>query len=66
MQRHRFKVGQHVDYQPGKLSSATSSTYFTVVRQLPVEGAELQYRIKSTDERFERIARESQLSQHST
>ena len=62
MQRHRYKVGQRVDYQPGKLSFATSSAHFTIVRQLPAEGAELQYRIKSSAERFERVARESQLS----
>ena len=63
MQRHRFKVGQRVDFQPGKLGFATSSALFTIVRQLPVEGAELQYRIKSSAETFERVARESQLSQ---
>ena len=66
MQQFKFKVGQRVDYQPGKLAVATSSAAFTTVRQLPAEGSELQYRIKSSDETFERVARESQLSRRST
>lgn len=36
---------------------------FLVVKLLPPEGAELQYRIKSPTEPYERVAKESQLDQ---
>jgi hypothetical protein len=36
---------------------------FHVVKLLPSEGAEMQYRIKSAIEPFERVAKESQLDQ---
>ena len=62
MPKHKFTVGQRVDYQPGKLAFATASAAFTIVRQLPVEGSVLEYRIKSSAEKFERVAREHQLS----
>jgi hypothetical protein len=34
---------------------------FKVTRLLPADGSECEYRIKSTGEPFERVARESQL-----
>jgi hypothetical protein len=34
---------------------------YQIVKLLPSDGDEHQYRIKSTDEAFERVAKESQL-----
>jgi hypothetical protein len=62
MAQHKFKVGQFVDYKPGRLSSASR---YKVLRLLPAEGADLLYRIKSVDETFERVAKEHELSQRS-
>jgi hypothetical protein len=36
---------------------------FTVIKLLPPEGGERQYRIKSANEPHERVAKESQLDQ---
>ncbi len=40
--------------------TAASGTY-KIVRLLPSDGDDYQYRIKSTGEAFERVAKESQL-----
>jgi hypothetical protein len=66
MPKHKFTVGQRVDYQPGKSAFVTASAAFTIVRQLPMEGSELKYRIKSSGETFERVASETQLSRRPT
>jgi hypothetical protein len=63
MARHRYKVGQSVDFSPGRLSPPASSREYKILRLLPVEHGNLLYRIKSTAETFERVAKESELSQ---
>jgi hypothetical protein len=66
MAQHKFKVGQFVDYRPGRLSSALlASSRYKILRLLPAEGSDLLYRIKSADETFERVAREHELAQRS-
>ncbi len=62
MTRHKFKVGQVVDYSPNRLSMIASSRGYEIRRLLPREGADLLYRIKSPSESFERVAREQDLS----
>jgi hypothetical protein len=66
--RHKFKVGQLVDFSPGRGASGmeTSPRQFRVVRLLPAEEGQSQYRIKSVRGDFERVAKENQLSQRST
>jgi hypothetical protein len=39
----------------------TANGAYQIVKLLPSDGEEHQYRIKSTDEAFERVAKESQL-----
>jgi hypothetical protein len=39
----------------------SSNGAYQIVKLLPPDGDEHQYRIKSTDEAFERVAKESQL-----
>lgn len=61
MPPHKFKVGQEVFFHPAKLSMPALSHRYKILRQLPVEGGELTYRIKAAVEQFERVARESEL-----
>jgi hypothetical protein len=59
---HKFRVGQMVDYSPGRSGLPPSSRQYKVLRLLPTEGGELLYRIKSIGELFERVAKESDLA----
>ena len=58
---HKFQVGQTVYYSAPTFGRAPAPGNFTVVKLLPSEGDEQQYRIKSNGEAFERVAKESQL-----
>jgi len=62
---HRFKIGQLVDYSPGKLALAASSRGYKIVRLLPAESGQPQYRIKGIAESFERMVKESELTRRS-
>jgi len=61
MPRHKFKIGQTVDYLAGHRGVPGSLKAYTIVRLLPSDGTDLQYRIKSPGETFERIAKERDL-----
>ena len=58
---HKFLVGQSVQYTAGAFGRSRESGSFTVVRLLPSDGDDYQYRIKSPGEAYERVAKESQL-----
>jgi hypothetical protein len=58
---HKFEVGQVVYYNAPTFGRAPAPGNFTVVKLLPSDGDEHQYRIKSNGEAFERVAKESQL-----
>ncbi len=58
---HKYKVGQSVHYTSNVLRRFGAVGDFRVVKLLPPEGDELQYRIKSPTEPHERVAKESQL-----
>jgi hypothetical protein len=62
MTRHKFKIGQVVDYSPDRLSVSASSRGYEIKRLLPSEGIGFLYRIKSPSESFERVAKEQDLS----
>ena len=57
---HRFKVGQTVFYTPD-VGSGRRSGVFTIMQRLPPEGGDNQNRIKSADEPFDRVVKESEL-----
>lgn len=57
----RFKVGQMVDFLPSQRGVAASARSYKIMKLLPSEGGERQYRIKTIAEVFERIAREGEL-----
>lgn len=61
MKKHKYNVGQKVRYFSRMRASAPNSE-FEVVRLLPAEGGEFQYRIKNADEKTERVVSEDQLS----
>jgi hypothetical protein len=59
--RHKYQVGESVYYTSPTFGRAAASGSYTVVKLLPSEGDDYQYRIKSSGEAFERVAKESQL-----
>jgi hypothetical protein len=61
MHAHRYRVGETVYYTSPTFGRAAATGYYTVVKLLPSEGDDYQYRIKSSGEAFERVAKESQL-----
>jgi hypothetical protein len=58
---HKYQVGESVYYTSPTFGRASASGSYTVVKLLPSEGDDYQYRIKSSGEAFERVAKESQL-----
>ena len=61
LRTHRFRVGQTVSYTSSPISRPGASGSYQVVRLLPSDGDDYQYRIKNPGEAFERVAKESQL-----
>lgn len=64
LKSHKFTIGQTVRYIAGPLNRATADGSFKIMKLLPPDGDEHQYRIKNTEEAFERVAKESQLDRH--
>ena len=58
---HKFRVGDNVHIIAGLLGRGDAGGVYKVVRVLPTEGDEQQYRIKSANEPHERVAKQSQL-----
>ncbi len=61
LRAHKYRVGETVYYTSPTFGRAAATGSYTVVRLLPSEGDDYQYRIKSSGEAFERVAKESQL-----
>jgi hypothetical protein len=60
--KHKYNVGTTVYFTASNVSRPAASGTYEVVRLLPTEGDDCQYRIKSSTEAFERVAKESQLA----
>ncbi len=58
---HRFQLGQTVLFTAKPVGQMDANGTYKIVKLLPSDGDDFQYRIKSTTEAFERVARESQL-----
>jgi hypothetical protein len=58
---HKYQVGETVYYTSPTFGRTSASVIYTVVKLLPSESDDYQYRIKSSGETFERVAKESQL-----
>ena len=58
---HKYRVGETVYFTVSNVARPAAAGTYEVIRLLPTEGDDCQYRIKSSTEAFERVARESQL-----
>jgi len=61
VKEHKFQIGQSVYFTSRPVGQMAVDSTYQVVRLLPSDGDEYQYRIKSASEAFERVAKESQL-----
>jgi hypothetical protein len=61
LKSHKYQIGETVYYTSPTFGRAAATGSYQVVKLLPSEGDDYQYRIKSTGEAFERVAKESQL-----
>jgi hypothetical protein len=62
MAQHKFKVGQRVTFTPSRSSYQAASQNYTIVKLLPPDQGQNQYRIKGLTETFERMAFEGDLA----
>ena len=62
MPAHKFKVGQMLDFSARRMGVPSPIRSCTILRLLPAEDGQLQYRIRCAAENFERVAKESALS----
>lgn len=58
---HKYQVGETVYFTSPSFGRTATSGNYTVIKLLPFDGDDCQYRIKSSGEAFERVAKESQL-----
>jgi hypothetical protein len=61
LQEHKFQIGETVYFTSRPIGHMVANSTYQVVRLLPSDGSDYQYRIKNPNEAFERVARESQL-----
>ncbi len=61
MSSHKFNVGEIVTVRPAYIKNVPGGAY-EVIKPLPGNGGEYEYRIKSANEPYERVARESELT----
>jgi hypothetical protein len=61
MSQHSFSIGEEVRLNPCIFDRASVGGVYCVVRLLPADGADLQYRLRSLLDGHERVARECQL-----
>ena len=61
MPPHKFHIGDSVMLKPA-ISRNVPGGVYEVIKQLPHNGREYEYRIKSANEEFERIAGERELT----
>jgi hypothetical protein len=59
---HKFSVGQTLFFEPSIFEAGTRGGAYSVVRLLPAESGDNQYRLKNIADGHERVVRESQLS----
>jgi hypothetical protein len=61
LQEHKYQLGETVYFTSRRLGHMVANSTYQIVRLLPSDGADYQYRIKNQNEAFERVAKESQL-----
>ena len=60
--KHKYSVGELVYFTASNVARPAASGTYEVVRLLPTDGDDCQYRIKNSTEAFERVAKDSQLA----
>jgi len=60
MPDHKFQVSQTVFLKPSRDQNLPGGAYI-VTKKLPIHDGEFEYRVRSINESFERVVRESQL-----
>jgi len=60
--KHKYAVGETVYFTASNVARPAATGTYEVIRLLPTDGDDCQYRIKSSTEAFERVAKESQLA----
>ena len=60
MPSHKFHIGESVKLRPA-ISRNVPGGFYEVIKQLPHNGREYEYRIKSASEEHERVAGEGEL-----
>jgi hypothetical protein len=61
MPSHKFQVGETVTLIPS-ISRNVAGGIYQVIRQLPHNGLDFEYQIKSANEEHQRVARETELA----
>ena len=61
LKEHKFRLGQSVYFASRPVGHMIRNGRYEVVKLLPNDGSDYQYRIKNPQEAFERVVRESQL-----
>ena len=64
MKAHKFQVGQTVYFTARPTGHMAATGTYRVMKLLPSDGEDNQYRIKNANEAFERVAKESQLDRY--
>ena len=62
MTRHKFIVGQQVEFRPGSMDGNIPLGAYTIVKPLPIESNLCRYRVKNVRDGHERVVAESQLA----
>lgn len=62
MATHKFKVGQNLRLVARRMGGAEQAQLCKVVRLLPLEDGQPQYRVKCANENVERVVKEFSLS----
>ena len=60
--KDKYSIGEIVYFTASNVARPAASGTYEVIRLLPTDGDDCQYRIKSSTEAFERVAKESQLA----
>ena len=61
MQAHRFQIGENVEILAGTLTARHAPGQYTVVRLMPNDGADREYRVRSNQDGHERVVRQSEM-----
>ena len=61
MPLHSFTVGQSIEFVPARFDGTAQPGTYTVVRQLPNDSSDREYRVRNVHDGHERVVRESQI-----